>query len=180
MNNTIECLTPDVKWFTRTLPPCVIKYKIKDEQLLSSLIDAVDSDGDRMRHQTNLACAMTSYRSQEYSTHKSSFENTINLFSEIFKQNNLKIEVVDIWVAKYVSQDYAKKHNHGDALWSFCIYLNEGKDFPPIELEGYGKVKAEKGLVIFFPYWVFHSVESKEFEGARYVCAGNIYTKGQR
>ena len=109
-----------------------------------------------------------------------SFENTINLFSEIFKQNNLKIEVVDIWVAKYVSQDYAKKHNHGDALWSFCIYLNEGKDFPPIELEGYGKVKAEKGLVIFFPSWVFHSVESKEFEGARYVCAGNIYTKGQR
>ena len=24
------------------------------------------------------------------------------------------------------------------------------------------------------------TVESKEFEGARYVCAGNIYTKGQR
>ena len=55
-------------------------------------------------------------------------------------------------------------------LWSFCIYLNEGKDFPPLQLENFGEVEPEKGLLIFFPSWVFHEVKSKKFGGPRYVC----------
>ena len=172
--NNFECLTPEVTWFARTIPPHVIKYRVKDDKLLSSLMKSVDDEGDKMGHSTNLMCDMTSYRSQTFSPHKSTYEKTIDLISDIFRVNDLELKVIDIWVGKYVSQDYARRHNHGDALWSFCIYLNEGKDFPPLQLENFGEVEPEKGLLIFFPSWVFHEVKSKKFEGARYVCAGNI------
>ena len=59
----------------------------------------------------------------------------------------------------------------------FCLYLNEGDGFPPLEIEDCENVNPEKGLLVFFPGTINHEVKSKEFEGSRYVCAGNINPK---
>ena len=171
----IECLTPDVGWFERTMPPKVIKYKIHDDELIQSLITMMDETGDEMGHGTNLFCSMTEYRSQLKSKYKIVFENVISLVNGILKENKLSCETADIWCAKYTSGDHTLPHQHSPSPWSFCFYLNEFKEFPPLEIDGHGKVKPEKGLLVIFPGWVQHEVKPKEFNGSRYVCAGNVY-----
>ena len=44
--DSVKCLTPEVKWYERNLPPSVIKYKISDDKLMKSLMEIVDNDGD--------------------------------------------------------------------------------------------------------------------------------------
>lgn len=176
----IECLTPDVGWYERNLPPSLIKYKISDDNLLSSLMEVVDKSGDRMAQRTNLFCKITEYRSQRDTKYKKAFDGVIEIVESIFDENKLNFKVTDIWVAQYKSQDLARKHDHTPASWSFCLYLNEGEGFPPLELKDCKKVYPEKGLIVFFPGWVLHEVKTKEFDGARYVCSGNCYEEHQR
>ena len=175
--DSVKCLTPEVKWYEKNLPPSVIKYKIDDDKLMKSLMEIVDNDGDRMYHKTNLFCAMSGYKSHIYSQYKERYDVILDIINSILDEQNFNLSVDDIWVAKYESGEYARKHKHAPSNWSFCLYLNEGDGFPPLEIDDYGNVDPEKGLLVFFPGSLNHEVKSKEFEGSRYVCAGNIHSK---
>lgn len=170
-------VTPNRPWYERTMPPAVIKYYIRDDTLIKEFRNIMDETGDEMIHNTNLRCEMTEYKSQLKPKYKKPFEIFIGIIDDILRTNDLSgLSVKDIWCAKYSSGDYAKPHCHSPAAWSFCYYLNQWVDFPTLELDGWGSIEPDYGLLVFFPGWVVHEVKKKEWHYSkdRYVVAGNI------
>ena len=166
----IKHLTEELNWSARTLPPNIHKFQIDDSEMLNELIQMIEDRGDETAYSTNLKCDMTGYKSWMVDKR---FRGLAEILTSILKMIPLNLSISDMWGAKYVSEEYAKEHDHGHSEWSFCLYLNDGIGFPPLIVNGI-ELKPEKGLLVMFPGWVRHSVPSKEFDGSRYVVAGNI------
>ena len=169
----IEHLTKDTSWHSRTNPPNIHQYRINNDTILDTLIEMINDRGDEEYHRTNLKCNMTRYRSWKEDER---MDEVAKLMKSLFEVLPLDWVLSDMWGAKYESEEYAKEHDHGNSEWSFCIYLNEGQGFPPLIVHD-KKIYPKRGLVVIFPGWVRHSVPSEEFDGNRYVVAGNILLK---
>ena len=84
----IKHLTKDMSWHSRTNPPNIHQYQIKDDTILDTLIEMIDDRGDEEYHQTNLKCDMTGYRSWKGDKRMSEFVKIIkSLFEELFKRD---------------------------------------------------------------------------------------------
>ena len=166
----ITHLTENKHWFSLSRPPSIHQFEIDNDEVMKSMIKVIDDRGDEEFHMTNLKCNMTEYRSWEKDDR---FDKLLPIIDEIIDQTPVDIRLGDMWGAVYESEEYALEHDHGNSDWSFCLYLKEGEGFPPLIVDG-NDVEPKKGLMVVFPGWVRHEVKSKEFDGQRYVVAGNL------
>ena len=166
----ITHLTENKHWFPLSRPASIHRFLIDNDEVMEAMIKVIDDKGDEELHTTNLKCNMTEYRSWEKDDR---FDKLLPIIDEIINRTPVDIKLSDMWGAVYESEEYAREHDHGNAEWSFCLYLNEGEGFPPLIVDG-NEVEPKKGLMVVFPGWVRHEVKSKKFEGHRYVVAGNL------
>ena len=116
----IEHLTKDTSWHSRTNPPNIHQYRVNNDTILDTLIEMIDDRGDEEYHRTNLKCNMTRYRSWKEDER---MDEVAKLMKSLFEVLPLDWVLSDMWGAKYVSEEYAKEHNHGNSEWSFCLYF---------------------------------------------------------
>tara|TARA_E500000331_G_C17116928_1_gene652135 strand:+ start:436 stop:957 length:522 start_codon:yes stop_codon:yes gene_type:complete len=117
-------------------------------------------------------------------TPQQTFSPSIKLITDLVVRNLVKVEgkgktwfIEDCWVSLYNKGDYAIRHSHNPAYWSFVYFITCPRGSSPLVFSTSGKrIKAEEGKVVLFPGWVRHHVPKNNCEG-RMVCAGNVAMK---
>jgi hypothetical protein len=139
----------------------------------------IDEQNDVQNHETNVKAQMT-----EWKVYHPSFMFIANKAVELIiemqekKYNTTDYEefiVMDLWGMKYVSENHALRHHHYPANWAFSYYIDPPKNSPGLFLYSLNKeIEIKDSMLIVFEATEPHEVIKREFEGERYVVAGNI------
>ena len=88
-----------------------------------------------------------------------------NIFNADYKCNNF-------WVAKYVENDYAIKHDHFPSEFSCVYYVDVKENCSPIIFEDEYIVTPKNGMMLLFPGVIKHHVPPTKYQ--RTIAALNI------
>jgi len=157
-----------------------------DRKYLRRCETLIKQHGDDLKNKTNLQSAMTAW---DYCLLEPYFNPLLNSilqkFEKIIDHSALdKLELWSCWGAYYNKDDYAIRHDHKEAEWSFVYYVNVEKgsssfdiheDFEPFPAPASVKIEAETNRLIIFRGHTQHSVSPQKGDGERVVIAGNIY-----
>lgn len=148
----------------------------------------IKQHGDDLKNKTNLQSAMTNWEYCILEPHfKPLITSIMKVFDKIIDNDALdKLELWSCWGAYYNKDDYAIRHDHKEAEWSFVYYVNVEKgsssfdiheDYEPFPSVASIKIKAETNKLIIFRGHTQHSVSPQKGDGERVVIAGNIYCR---
>ena len=157
------------------------KCKLNEPELNKTLIKIIDQRGDEQAHSTNIKAYMTSYKMQSEMGFKELQDRVLDIIRiitlQIYKQVT-QYTCSDMWGAKYKSGEGAIIHHHWPSTWSFVYYLTAPKNAPGLFFpDSNEEIEIEPGLLLVFKGDVAHGVKPTEFEGYRYIVAGNYLVK---
>lgn len=110
---------------------------------------------------------------------------SIDFFKILKELNYSRFSILKWWVQKYSENQYHDLHTHGlePDLYSFVLYLDCTENsssiifYPPLYpyflSENPIRHKPEKGLFIFFPSYLPHTVEINK-DKSRFILSGNV------
>lgn len=91
-------------------------------------------------------------------------------------KEDLQYECINLWAMKYNTGEYALKHNHYPANWSFVYYVDVVPDQSPIIFEDVNVVYPKNGDLIMFNGMIDHDVPPTTNE--RIAVSMNFMHKG--
>ena len=155
--------------------------QLDNDNMDSNIIESIEKTGDQQNQSTNVKAQMTYWRMQKslgFSELKLIIDKVIE---QIFiERSNYRKHLGtpflrDMWGVKYKENNFAKKHNHWPAIFSFVYYpsdcLNTNLYFEEIDL----RIETKKGLLIIFDSFLHHQVETINEDVIRYSVAGNYF-----
>ena len=153
---------------------------IQDKDIKENIIKAIEFQGDRQNHKTNVKAQMTDWRMQDQKGFKELDNIIIPMLEKIsetqYSLNDIQYRCSDMWGMKYSSEDIAIYHDHFPATWSIAYYINPPENSPGLIFTDYNEeVKLKDGLIVIFPGTTIHSVPKKKFKGNRYVVSANYH-----
>jgi len=169
------------KTFPKCLPFTIFETKIDDKEMDKELIEIIDKRGDEQNHTSNVKAQMTSYDMKDEKPFKKLIsymdKAIVSSCMDIYKTKPL-LTFRDIWGMKYKSNEEAIPHNHFPAFFSCVYYVNVPEGCPGIVFTDCDIMKKPyNGLLLLFEGNINHHVPKVEYEGYRYVVAGNCYLK---
>ena len=147
-----------------------------DSDYLTKKINDGLGDPENQSFKTNIKDQMTPWKhfNQDEQFLKI-LHKFIDLMDENVKLTSYKLE--DSWGFCVNQGGYTKFHNHGNAIWSGVIYLNEHNqtlDFPDINQ----KVKPEKGKFVLFSSFLNHGCKIHRCENPKLGISFNMTDRG--
>lgn len=180
----------DLRKIENLLPLEVYTCKVDLGDLKQRYIDIIDLEGDKQGRSTNIKADMTSWRLNDvYDEFIPLAEMFSKIYIEIIKtyhpqlyeilvyyyKQDFKFSYIDLWGAKYKSEEKTVPHMHLPAKVSMCLYLKTPKGCPGLSFNDISRtITVEENQMILFNGSTRHSVKSKKFKGSRYIIAGNI------
>lgn len=154
---------------------------LEDFQYQEDIVSLIDAFPDVQKHRTNVKAKMTDWNMLNYLPFDELGKEILN-FCKTVSKNRYNIfpdlYIHDIWGMCYQSNDYAIAHDHWPATWSCAYYPKVPENsssliFPELNIE----VQPQTDMLVVFPGWVSHRVDTKDFVGNRYVVSANVYAK---
>jgi len=134
---------------------------------------------------------------------KNKIMNAFNIYkNDIFKYENTKMTMTTSWIARVKSNCVSDSHNHANSLFSGVYYINTNKNSGSITFNSFPTHKQiqpapedptqftldnsgqytfypENDMILFFPSYVFHKIETNASEENRYSVAFNFMPYGR-
>ena len=157
----------------------IYTIQLDEKEMDNDIVDIINQRGDEQNNSSNVKAQMTNWLMIE----EKGFERLAGIVTAVAKEITFKridnehfidLKIKEIWGMKYQSGDYAGKHRHFPALYSFVYYINPSADSPDLYFSGH-PIKIKNGLLVLFSGNLQHEVKQKKFTGYRYAVSGNIY-----
>jgi len=151
------------------------------ETLHGAIKKIIIDSGDFQKRRTNLKADMTDYNMMHHDAFRIVAQNVEHLIKKWVFENtpgqlHMQINHSSCWGASYSKNDYAVKHSHFPALFSYIYYVQASEDSAPLYFpaEPGTYYKPTSGTGIIFPGWVEHEVPAHETSDERIAVVGNL------
>jgi hypothetical protein len=147
--------------------------EIDSEYFIKKIEEGISSKENK-NYKTNVLGKMTSWN---WFAKDNNFINIIKPCIDHFDFNKIDIQkcnLRDAWGVKTGYRDKVIKHNHGSAIISDVLYLNNSNQnlfFPQLDIE----VKIKKNKIILFSGFLDHYTKLSLEENSKYGISFNFY-----
>lgn len=162
---------PDGVEFSTHYPVCV--RNIGHFDVKETILKA----GDEQMRRTNVKAQMTQWFMH---TQDLTFAKIVDLAVEFAKEQSpysVGLEPFDCWGSISRKGDFTKSHDHWPHPWSWVYYAEVSDSCSPLRFDdspnGF-RFKPDRGDLILFPGWLYHSVEPQHTDFERVIVAGNL------
>lgn len=162
--------------YRSTIYTCVID----EDNINNTIVEVINSCGDTQNHTSNIKADMTDWKMMNKPGFKELSDIVLKMVTFIVgTKYNYSIanffKIYNMWGVKYKSNDFAIVHDHWPATFSFVYYINPPTNCPSLLFKDYDiSIQPEHGLIVVFDGNLSHEVKQQNFDGFRYVVAGNI------